>query len=186
MEERTMSKAGKILIILALPVLIVVFQPSVSHGRWISHHTTYGCIWYTDEGALETLFKRLHVNSLGRGLLALFGGSDYSEQRLNEEINRLFHRVGALLGLRTDSVRVQIKVYKDKYSMDAEALSFWKGKMPTAFYLPSLNTIYISLDTVNASIVAREFTHVLLDHSFTEQVPTPTQEILSKYIELNM
>lgn len=180
-----MSKAGKILIVLALPALIVAFQPGVSHGRWMTHQTEFVSIWYTDEGALETLFKRLHVNSLGRGLLALFGGSDYSEQRLNEEIDRLFHRVGALLGLRTDSVRVQIKVYKDKYSMDAEAFSFWKGKMPTAFYLPSLNTIYISLDTVNASIVAHEFTHALLYHSFTDHVPTRTQEILSKYIELN-
>ena len=181
-----MRKAGKVLIIVAIPALMVAFQPGITQARWMIHQTEFVSIWYKDEDALQTLFKRLYGNSVGRGVLALLGGGKYSEEKLNEEIDGLFHRIGALLGMDTEGVTVKIKVYKDGRSMKAEVFPFGKGKMPTAFYIPTRKTIYVSLDTVNVNIMAHEFTHALLHHYFDKPVPMLTQEVLSKYIDLNM
>lgn len=181
-----MRKAGKALIIVFFPALIVASQPEITQARWMIHQTEFVSIWYKGEDGLETLFKRLYSNSIGRGVRALLGGGEYSEEKLNEEINGLLHRVGALLGMDAEGVAVKIKVYKDKHSMNAEVLPFWKGKKPTAFYVPARKTIYVSLDTVNANIMAHEFTHALLHYHFGKPVPMLTQEILSQYIDLNM
>jgi len=176
-ERRT-----KILIILGIAALIVAFQPRIARAEWTVHHTQFVSILYENEGDLETLFKRVDGSSLSR----LFGGGKYSEEKLEKVVDELLRRVGELLGMRTKGVSVKIKLYKDKRTMGAEVFPFLKGNIAPAFYFAAQDTIYVSLDDLDANILAHEFTHALLYHHFDKPVPMVTQEILCQYIDLNI
>ena len=180
-----MCKLRRVSIIILVAAIIVSLHPGNPDARWMIYDTGYVSIWYKSEEALETLFKRVHITSLDKAVLSLFVESKYSKERLRAGIDGLFDRVGEVLEVSTEGLKVKMKVYETKRSMNAEVCPL-REKKGIAFYDPCRKIIYVSLDWADASVLAHEFTHALMDHYFDKPVPVLVDELVAKYIEENL
>lgn len=55
-----------------------------------------------------------------------------------------------------------------------------------AFYSTKTNTVYLSVQDVNISILAHELAHVVINHYFENAPPVKIHEVLAQYVESQM
>ncbi|TWI68202.1 hypothetical protein LZ24_02576 [Desulfobotulus alkaliphilus] len=166
-----------ILILLIFPV----FQPVALSYELV---TAYANIIYQDKETLEKFNRRINPGRL-RFFMPQTDGS--LEGEVKAKIDLITHRVQTVLDMYPENLRYNIYLVEDRRQVQAIYKNLYRtDKDYIAFYSPQLNTVYISPDRMNITVLAHEIGHVVVENFFDISPPERIHELLAQFAERNL
>jgi len=103
------------------------------------------------------------------------------------KVDRIVYKVETLLDMYPLNFHFDIYLYPTYL----ELVEVYRGMgimgtTPVAFYSPRAETIYISLDELNAGVFAHEVAHAVINRYFPTPPPARMQEILAQYVDKHL
>ncbi|MFA6281836.1 MAG: hypothetical protein WCY05_04990 [Candidatus Omnitrophota bacterium] len=107
---------------------------------------------------------------------------------IEADVDALYLEVGDVLDMQLDSYHGKINVHPDNITVSKIAfgdVQIIESPLPS-IYVPSQNTIHVSLKDVSAGMLAHEMAHALISNYFVVAPPPKVQEILAGYVEYSV
>ncbi|MCW7755077.1 hypothetical protein OOT00_13895 [Desulfobotulus sp. H1] len=146
--------------------------------------TAYANIIYQDMETLERFNRRINLGRL-RFHMPQTDGSTMEE--VKAKVDLITHRVQSVLDMYPDQMRYNIYLLANqKEVMDTYQTLYRSQRNFTAFYSPQLNTVYISPDRLNITILAHEIGHVVVENFFDISPPERIHEVLAQFAERHL
>lgn len=114
-------------------------------------------------------------------------GSDIKSV-IKSDIDTLYLEVCDVLDMHLNSYHGKINVYPDNITVSKIAFGDVQiiDSLLPSIYVPSQNTIHVSLKDVNTGMLAHEMAHVLISNYFVVAPGPKVQEILAGYVEYSV
>lgn len=179
-----------------LTPLGMVSGKTPSDMGWQLLETEHTIINYTSYEDLKRFSRRVDYDLKQCGLFQSFSCSEYDT--LNDEVTKrvdaVYERVQDILGMRTKTEKVIIKIFSNKKQLHAayrelnkEAIqSYQKSVSIRAFYIQKNDTIYLNIDDLHEGMLAHEMAHAIIGRYFLVRPPTSTAEILAQYVDKHL
>jgi len=151
-----------------------------SEGKYFTVFLASG----VDEGEL---IPKINISQTDKILTGADQG-EISFTGLAGMLDILFLRVSGILDIPLYSFKGNIKICKDNEQLARIYSNLFTDELEgrLSFYIPELNTIYVSTDSFTRAIVGHEIAHALINRYFVVPPPMKTQEILSGYVEYQL
>jgi hypothetical protein len=119
---------------------------------------------------------------------SLHGESKDINSIIAQSVDNLYLEVSDVLDIHMYSYRVNIKVFRTKEEMLEVAFSNCAKPDPSPpfLYIPSDNTIYVSLKHLSLGAFSHEIAHAIISNYFVTPPPAKVQEILAGYVEYSV
>ncbi len=107
---------------------------------------------------------------------------------IKSDTDALYLEVEDVLDMYLDSYHGRIKVHPDNVSVSKTAYGNTQTIEPAipSIYMPSQNTIHISLKDIDPGILSHEMAYALISNYFVLAPPAKVQEILAGYVEYSV
>jgi len=135
------------------------------------------------------LIRRLNMRPSDRLLAGeALGEKGGSGDDLPGLLDLLYVRVSNILDMHIENLKIDIKVCAsyDQLKNIYNRLFGEDLQDKEAFYVHSLNTIYVSRDGFTREIIGHELAHAIICYYFVKPPPVKIQEILAMYVEYNL
>lgn len=104
-----------------------------------------------------------------------------------EEVDKIVFRVKTLLDMYPVNFTFNVRLHTGYDSLrEAYRETGGFGRSPIAFFTNSTNTIHLTVDDLNAGILAHEIAHAVINAYFPTPPPAKMQEILSQYVDKHL
>ena len=108
-------------------------------------------------------------------------------QKIGRKVDTLYERVQEILDMRKWFKKVSINLYADKKELAAAYVDLYRQPCQVrAWYVFTLNTIYVNVDDVHEEILAHEMAHAIIDHYLLVRPPAAAAEILARYVHTHI
>lgn len=150
-----------------------------------SNHFT---VYYAPELEIAVLTQQLNISPSDEILV----GKSSKERNplasgLSDMVDTLFMRVCDILDMQLYSYKGNIKICKDDDYLKAVYKNLFNQNLTRpAFYVNSLNTIYISQESFQQEILGHEIGHAIISHYFVVSPSVKIQEVLASYVEYQL
>lgn len=136
---------------------------------------------------LLRLERRLKVSYLGTLLDWKALRSPDPARRLVTKLNALFLRVQGILDMHPEALQTVIEVYPDRHAFESDfGYSYRGARPPKALFLRPDNSIALSLDDVNAHVLAHEIAHAVIHRQLGSATPEKAHEIMARYVDMHL
>ncbi len=153
---------------------------------WLNLETRYTIIHYQSLRGLKKFNNKLDFSPGNRGFGRLFTRpeSNVMMHNLKKKIDALYERVQEILDMRKRMKKVIINIYHNKKQLDDAYYRICRRKCRIrAWYIYEYNTIYVNVDDLHTGMLAHEMAHSIIDNYLTVRPPSPTAEILARYVD---
>ena len=173
------------LICLLFPVLSILFTTTAvlaDEGEPKKFTTVYATVEYpSDEVLLELLRK------IGRKSFYFNTDPKRVKKLLGESVEELVFRVKTILDMFPAQFYVNMRIYATRDELKAVHRNMdLPGRVPLAFYIHRPRAIFLSVDEVNAGILAHEIAHGVINAYFVVRPSPKMQEILAQYVDKHL
>ena len=182
----------KIIIILAVFFTLnqgVAFALDDGFGQARKIQGQHFAIYYAPQLEVTNLAQQLNIRSSDK-LLA--GRStekkDSYELELADMVDTLFAQICDILDMQLYSFQGNIKICQDYNQMNRIYNNLFDKDLMNqrAFYVYSLNTVYISTENFKREILGHEIGHAIISHYFVVLPSVKVQEVLATYVEYQL
>lgn len=107
---------------------------------------------------------------------------------IKTDVDALYLEVSDVLDMHLDSYHGKINVHPDSVGVSETAygnVQIIDNLLPS-IYVPSQNTIHISLKDLGVGVLSHEMAHALISNYFVVAPPPKVQEILAGYVEYSV
>jgi hypothetical protein len=128
------------------------------------------------------LFNRAFRTGFGLG----FGGgtSLNHEAETLKRLDEYAARVQSILDMRPPGFHYRIQLLADKRDVDNQYLREYQSKPGfIAYFSPKSDTIYLSLNDLEKTVLIHELAHAVIHHYFNKAPPVKIHELLAQYVE---
>jgi len=110
-----------------------------------------------------------------------------AEEKVSYRMDVLLERVERVLDIYPPKVSVNVRIYKTRGDLSEAYYNIMgvRGDYKS-FYVNKLQTIYISEQDMDDSIMAHEIGHVVVDHYFNVIPSEKIREMLATYVDLHL
>lgn len=149
----------------------------------------YVVVYYAAEANIPALVQKLNIRPSDQ---ILAGGSPGGAASYEEELGRMLDalsvQVSDILGMRLPSLKINIKICRDKSQLKDIFKQMFNSDLQDkqSFYAYSLNTIYVSEESLKREILGHEIAHAIISNYFAVPTPVKMQEVLSMYVEYSL
>lgn len=149
--------------------------------------SSYFTIYLSPGVDLNRVYKRLNRRSFYINSSRRPDSIASTEEKLSYRMDVLFERVEQVLDIYPPKVSVNVRVYKTRGDLsDAYYRIMGRRGEYKSFYINKLQTIYISEQDMDDSIMAHEIGHVVVDHYFNVVPSEKIREMLATYVDLHL
>jgi hypothetical protein len=169
---------------------------TTSNTGWQRLETAHTIIYYTSFQDLKRLKKRVDYDLKQCGLFQSFScsGSDKLNDEVTKRVDAVYERVQDIMGMRTKTEKVIIKIFSNKKQLQAayrklnkEAIQNYQTSISIrAFYIQKNDTIYLNIDDLHEGMLAHEMAHAIIGRYFLVRPPRSTAEILAQYVDKHL
>lgn len=174
----------------------VALGKTTSDKGWQHLYTRHTIIHYKNVDDLKKLDNRVDYYLERCGIFQLFScsGSDNLNDEVTKRVDAVYERVQDILGMRTKTKKVIIKIFSNKKQFHATYQKLNKDTLQSyqmtvgirAFYIQKNDTIYLNINDLHEGMLAHEMAHSIIDHYFLVRPPTSTAEILAQYVDKHL
>lgn len=175
--------------LLTVLAALLFFSPSIAAGEVAAEaglkdlRTHYAAILYPDDGLLVEFAGKI----TREGALAVASKTGHVRAAVAEEVDGIVFRVRTLLDMYPLNFRFAIRIYPSYGALQEQWREVGRvGPSPVAFYSHSNGTVHITVERLNAGILAHEVAHAVINSYFDSPPPAKTQEILSRYVDAHL
>lgn len=150
-----------------------------------------------DDGTVTSYYARIHYPS--RAVLNEFADrTSFGSTRLGtgaadigtvvaDNVDRIVFRVKTLLDMYPTDLAFSIHIFETYAELSGVYRSIGMiGTPPVAFYSHGVEGIYLTVERLNAGILAHEISHAIINTYFENPPPAKMQEILSQYVDMHL
>jgi hypothetical protein len=160
-------------------VLLLLAWSIPAHGFELQ--SRFATIEYQHPEDLGRYNKALR-NSFGLG----FGGGN-SLSIESETLKRLDDyavRVQSILDMHPPGFRYHVRLLADKREVNNQYQTEYQSKPGfIAYFSPKSDTIYLSLNDLEKTVLVHELAHAVIHHYFNKAPPVKIHELLAQYVE---
>lgn len=165
----------------------VVEIPSEKEGAWLQVKSAYFNIYYKPDTNLKRLYARLNGRDFSVAIKPPASTLSGFEAKVAYRFDMIFARAKEILGMYPPSVRINIKIFKNRKDVYNEYCRLTRsGDDCQSFFVYTYNTIYTSEQDISDSVMAHEMGHALVDNYFLTTPPEQVAEILAQNVDLHL
>lgn len=107
---------------------------------------------------------------------------------IETDVDSLYLEVSDVLDMHLNSYHGKINVHPDNISVSETAFGNVQiiDNLLPSIYVPSQNTIHVSLKDLSVGVLSHEMAHALISNYFVVAPPPKVQEILAGYVEYSV
>lgn len=106
------------------------------------------------------------------------------EDEVLAKVDTVVEQAETILEMFPDKLHIRIVLLADQDEVSRVFMQKYNKKVNyLAFYSLSEDTIYLSVDDVNLSILAHEIAHAIVDHYFDVRPPYNIHELMAQFVE---
>ncbi len=148
--------------------------------------STYFTVYADRATDAYTVLSKLNFDYLAHGNPAAQGDAGV-QQELGRCLDGLYAEVSDILDIHIYSYHGKIMILADQPALQSLAREkFGVDFRERSVYWHEQNTIFISLEDLNAGMLAHEMAHAIISHYFIVPPPVTIQEVLSGYVEYQL
>jgi len=157
--------------------------------NWRRLETRHTVINYQSHRDLKQFDRRIAYYTEDWGALKAFfrPDSESVNDSIRKKVDGIFERAQQLLGMYKRMDKVQIYICRDKEQLfDNYYRIHQKPGRYRAWYVYSLNAVYVNHKDLDEGMLSHELTHAIVDHYLLVRPPRASAEILASYVDLHL
>jgi len=178
----------KLLVIIYVLAILCIHALGVGESFNYSVKSNFTEIFYNDDQELKKFSDRLHIDFVVKEFNLISKYDRNCPYKVCKKIDNLVLRVEQILDMHPVRFHVKIKIFTNKKALSQMYIKIFgvSGQKPVAFYVHSLETIFVRLDKLNEHILAHEMGHAVINHNFVIKPSMKMQEILCHYVDAHL
>ena len=138
---------------------------------------------------LKALAGQLTVSKSDQMLANVHIDDSSAEKKIASTVEVLFNRASDVLDMRVYSLKAHIKVFLTHQELADFYEKLYHHPLPCtgySFYLADFDSIYLSAEHMQRSVLGHEMGHAIMTHYFVVQPSIKIQEVLAGYVEYQL
>jgi hypothetical protein len=112
------------------------------------------------------------------------GGAVKVEAEIRNRLDQFAGRVQEILDMHPNDFHYRLCLLPDSRAVNARyAAEYHKQPGFIAYFSPKSDTIYLSLDDLERTVIVHELAHAVIHHYFNQAPPVKIHELLAQYVE---
>jgi len=167
--------------IILLSVCVCILSFSINAARALEIEARYCTITYSSNDELREFNHDLYM---GRLRSRIKSNGDTVRDEVAAKINFIVEKVMAVLDMFPPDIRFSIVIYPTEDEVQQIFYKIYHVKVDyIAFFSPSKNTVFYSVNNINLRVAAHEIGHVVVEHYFKISPPQRIHELLAQFAE---
>ena len=162
-------------------VLALLLLAWTAPASGIEIQSRFASLDYQNSADLNRLYKALR-DGFGFGFN---GGSAVKvEAEIRNRLDEFAGRVQEILDMHPKNFHYRLCLLPDRQAVNARYYAEYK-KQPDfiAYFSPKSDTIYVSLDDLERTVIVHELAHAVIHHYFNQAPPVKIHELLAQYVQ---
>ncbi len=151
------------------------------NARALELNSRYCTITYSNNDELREFNHNLYM---GRLRYQIKSNGDTVGDEVTAKINFIVEKVMAVLDMFPADLRFAIVIRPTEKEVQQDFYRIYHVKVSyIAFFSPSKNTVFYSVNNINLRVAAHEIGHVVVEHYFKISPPQRIHELLAQFAE---